>query len=139
MADPTCLQVAVAAAQAVEFIGLPEGRINLTQAVIHCALAPKSNAVVKAIGAACADVSRGAIGQVPGHLRDSHYPGAGKLGHGEGYKYPHDFEHGLVRQDYAPAELRDRRYYEPTRHGAEAGFAERWARIRDFLRGGGPG
>ncbi|XVQ82813.1 replication-associated recombination protein A [Microbispora siamensis] len=136
MADPTCLQVAVAAAQAVEFIGLPEGRINLAQAVIHCALAPKSNAVVKAIGAASDDVRRGMVGRIPDHLRDAHYPGAKKLGHGRGYQYPHDFEHGLVRQDYAPEELRERRYYEPTTHGAEARFAERWAKIRSFLRGG---
>ncbi|GIH63040.1 replication-associated recombination protein A [Microbispora siamensis] len=136
MADPTCLQVAVAAAQAVEFIGLPEGRINLAQAVIHCALAPKSNAVVKAIGAASDDVRRGMVGRIPDHLRDAHYPGAKKLGHGKGYQYPHDFEHGLVRQDYAPEELRERRYYEPTAHGAEARFAERWAKIRSFLRGG---
>ncbi|MDA0635706.1 replication-associated recombination protein A [Nonomuraea sp. MCN248] len=135
MADPTCLQTAVAAAQAVQLIGLPEGQINLAHAVIHCALAPKSNAVVKAIGAAVGDVRRGLIGQVPGHLRDAHYPGAAKLGHGESYKYPHDFDHGLVRQDYAPEQIRDRRYYEPTRHGAEAPVAERWARIRDFLRG----
>ncbi|MEW9531309.1 replication-associated recombination protein A [Microbispora sp. NPDC049125] len=135
MADPTCLQIAVAAAQAVEFIGLPEGRINLAQAVIHCALAPKSNAVVKAIGAASADVRGGMVGRIPDHLRDAHYPGASKLGHGKGYQYPHDFEHGLVRQDYAPEELRGRRYYEPTGHGAEARFGERWARIRDFLRG----
>jgi putative ATPase len=135
MADPTCLQTAVAAAQAVQLIGLPEGQINLAHAVIHCALAPKSNAVVKAIGAAVGDVRAGLIGQVPAHLRDAHYPGAAKLGHGGGYKYPHDFEHGLVRQDYAPEQIRDRRYYEPTRHGAEAAVAERWARIRGFLRG----
>ncbi|MEU9889509.1 replication-associated recombination protein A [Sphaerisporangium sp. NPDC051011] len=135
MADPTCLQVAVAAAQAVQMIGLPEGRINLAQAVIHCALAPKSNAVVKAIGAASEDVRRGLIGQVPGHLRDAHYPGAAKLGHGKGYKYPHDFEHGLVRQEYAPEEVRERRYYEPTRHGGEQHFADRWTKIREFLRG----
>ncbi|MET8160089.1 replication-associated recombination protein A [Sphaerisporangium sp. NPDC005289] len=137
MADPTCLQVAVAAAQAVQMIGLPEGRLNLAQAVVHCALAPKSNAVTRAIGAASDDVRRGLIGQVPGHLRDAHYPGAAKLGHGKGYKYPHDFEHGLVRQDYAPEEVRDRRYYEPTRHGAEGHFADRWAKIREFLRGAG--
>ncbi|MER7503139.1 replication-associated recombination protein A [Nonomuraea pusilla] len=135
MADPTCLQTAVAVAQAVQLIGLPEGQINLAHAVVHCALAPKSNAVVKAIGAAVGDVRRGLIGQVPGHLRDAHYPGAAKLGHGEGYKYPHDFDHGLVRQEYAPEQVRDRRYYEPTRHGAEGPVAERWARIRDFLRG----
>ncbi|GGK87086.1 ATPase AAA [Sphaerisporangium melleum] len=135
MADPTCLQIAVAAAQAVEMIGLPEGRINLAQAVIHCALAPKSNAVVKAIGAAGDDVRKGLIGQVPGHLRDAHYPGAAALGHGKDYQYPHDFEHGLVRQDYAPEQIRGRRYYEPTRHGAEAHFADRWTKIREFLRG----
>ncbi|MBT2229691.1 replication-associated recombination protein A [Nonomuraea sp. NEAU-A123] len=135
MADPTCLQTAVAAAQAVQLIGLPEGQINLAHAVIHCALAPKSNAVVKAIGAAIGDVRRGLIGQVPGHLRDAHYPGAAKLGHGDGYKYPHDFDHGLVRQDYAPEQVRDKRYYEPTKHGGEGVLAERWARIRDFLRG----
>ncbi|MFG1701144.1 replication-associated recombination protein A [Nonomuraea sp. NPDC049309] len=134
LADPTCLQTAVAAAQAVQLIGLPEAQINLAHAVIHCATAPKSNAVVKAIGAAIDDVRKGLIGQVPGHLRDAHYPGAAKLGHGEGYKYPHDFEHGLVRQDYAPEQVRARRYYQPTRHGAEAPVAERWAKIRDFLR-----
>jgi putative ATPase len=135
MADPTCLQTAVAAAQAVQLIGLPEGQINLAHAVIHCALAPKSNAVVKAIGAAIGDVRRGLVGQVPGHLRDAHYPGAAKLGHGDGYKYPHDYDHGLVRQDYAPEQVRERRYYEPTRHGAEAPIADRWSKIRDFLRG----
>ncbi|MFI6902231.1 replication-associated recombination protein A [Nonomuraea sp. NPDC050394] len=135
MADPTCLQTAVAVAQAVQLIGLPEGQINLAHAVIHCAMAPKSNAVVKAIGAAATDVRKGLIGQVPGHLRDAHYPGAAKLGHGDGYKYPHDFDHGFVRQDYAPEQVRERRYYEPTRHGAEAPVAERWAKIRAFLRG----
>lgn len=135
MADPTCLQTAVAVAQAVQLIGLPEAQINLAHAVLHCALAPKSNAVVTAIGAAIGDVRKGLIGQVPGHLRDAHYPGAAKLGHGEGYKYPHDFDHGLVRQDYAPAEVRARRYYEPTKHGAEGPVAERWAKIRAFLRG----
>ncbi|WP_055481933.1 replication-associated recombination protein A [Sphaerimonospora mesophila] len=135
MADPTCLQTAVAAAQAVDFIGLPEGRINLAQAVIHCALAPKSNAVVTAIGAACDDVRRGLLGPIPAHLRDAHYPGAKKLGHGKGYQYPHDFEHGLVRQDYVPEELRERRYYRPTAHGTESRYGERWAKIRSFLRG----
>ncbi|MBO3747718.1 replication-associated recombination protein A [Streptosporangiaceae bacterium NEAU-GS5] len=135
MADPTCLQVAVAAAQAVDFIGLPEGQINLAHAVIHCALAPKSNAVVKAIGAAVGDVRRGKIGHVPPHLRDAHYAGAEKLGHGKGYQYPHDFEHGVVRQDYLPEDLRDSRYYEPTTHGAEATYHDRWIKLRAFLRG----
>ncbi|MFC6084802.1 replication-associated recombination protein A [Sphaerisporangium aureirubrum] len=134
MADPTCLQVAVAAAQAVQMIGLPEGAINLAHAVIHCALAPKSNAVVKALGAATADVRRGLIGQIPSHLRDSHYPGAAKLGHGKDYKYPHDYDHGLVPQEYAPQNLQDRQYYEPTTHGAEAQVATRWTKIRDYLR-----
>ena len=105
MADPTALQTAVAAAQAVEFVGLPEARINLAQAVIHIALAPKSNAVVRAIGAAQADVQAGLIGAVPAHLRDAHYPGAKRLGHGKGYVYPHDLPEGIVGQQYAPDEV----------------------------------
>ena len=102
MADPTALQTAVAAAHAVEFVGLPEARINLAQAVIHIALAPKSNAVIRAIGAAEADVRAGLIGAVPAHLRDAHYPGAKRLGHGDGYVYPHDLPEGIVAQQYAP-------------------------------------
>ena len=102
MADPSALSVAVAAAQAVEFVGLPEVRINLAQAVIHLALAPKSNAVIKAIGAAADDVRSGRSGPVPAHLRDASYRGAAKLGHGQGYLYPHDFAEGIVRQDYLP-------------------------------------
>jgi putative ATPase len=133
MADPTALQTAVAAAQAVEFVGLPEARINLAQAVIHIALAPKSNAVIKAIGAAEADVRNGLIGTVPAHLRDAHYPGAGKVGHGKGYLYPHDFDDGVVPQRYAPDQVADRRYYEPSRHGLEARVAERAERIRAIL------
>jgi putative ATPase len=133
MADPTALQTAVAAAQAVEFIGLPEARINLAQAVIHISLAPKSNAVIKAIGAAEADVRNGLIGAVPAHLRDAHYPGAGKVGHGKGYLYPHDFDDGIVPQRYAPDPVADRRYYEPSRHGLEARVAERAERIRAIL------
>jgi putative ATPase len=133
LADPTALQAAVAAAHAVEFVGLPEARINLAQAVIHLALAPKSNAVIKAIGAADADVKAGLAGPVPTHLRDAHYPGAGKIGHGGGYKYPHDFEGGIVRQDYAPEGLTGRRYYQPSQHGTEARYAERAERIRAAL------
>ena len=138
MADPTALQTAVAAAQAVEFVGLPEARINLAQAVIHISLAPKSNAVIKAIGAADADVRNGLIGAVPAHLRDAHYPGAGKVGHGEGYLYPHDFDGGIVPQRYAPDSVADRRYYEPSRHGLEARVAERAERIRAILDQAGP-
>jgi putative ATPase len=135
MADPSALQTATAAAQAVEFVGLPEARINLAQAVIHLSLAPKSNAVIKAIGAAQADVAKGLIGPVPAHLRDDHYAGAGRLGHGDRYVYPHDHESGIVAQQYAPDPVADRTYYEPTRHGAEARYAERAGRIRAALRG----
>ena len=134
MADPTALPVAIAAAQAVEFVGLPEARINLAQAVIHLALAPKSNAVIKAISAASADVHAGLIGAVPAHLRDAHYAGAGQIGHGEDYRYPHDFDEGVVTQRYAPDSVADRVYYEPTGHGNEARVAERAGKIRAILR-----
>jgi putative ATPase len=134
MADPTALQTAVAAAQAVEFVGLPEARINLAQAVIHLSLAPKSNAVIKAIGAAEEDVRAGLAGAVPAHLRDAHYPGASRLGHGEGYRYPHDFPGGVIAQRYAPDAVADRVYYEPTRHGLEERVADRAERIRAILR-----
>jgi putative ATPase len=133
MADPTALPVAVAAAQAVEFVGLPEARINLAQAVIHLSLAPKSNSVVRAIGAAQADVQAGRAGSVPTHLRDSSYRGAARLGHGRGYQYPHDHPEGVVAQAYAPDPVAGRRYYEPSRHGAEARYAERSERIRAIL------
>jgi replication-associated recombination protein RarA len=136
MADPTALQTAIAAAQAVEFVGLPEARINLAQAVIHLALAPKSNAVIMAVDAALGDVRKGDAGPVPGHLRDAHYKGAAKIGHGEGYKYAHDHPGGVVRQQYAPDAVHGREYYKPTRHGAEARFSEVLARIRSVLRGG---
>ncbi len=134
MADPTALQIAVAAAQAVEFVGLPEARINLAQAVIHLSLAPKSNAVIKAIGAADEDVRAGLAGAVPAHLRDAHYPGASRLGHGEGYRYPHDFPGGVIAQRYAPDAVADRVYYEPTRHGLEERVADRAERVRAILR-----
>jgi putative ATPase len=133
MADPTALQTAVAAAQAVEFVGLPEARINLAQAVIHLSLAPKSNAVIKAISAAEADIRAGHAGPVPAHLRDAHYPGASKLGHGEGYRYPHDFPGGVIEQRYAPDEVADHVYYEPTRHGLEERVADRAAKIKAIL------
>jgi len=135
MADPTALPMAIAAAQAVEFVGLPEARINLAQAVIHLSLAPKSNAVVKAIGAAQGDVQAGLIGGVPAHLRDAHYAGAKRLGHGKGYVYPHDTGSAVARQQYAPDAVKDRIYYEPTDHGAESRYKERALRIRAILRG----
>jgi putative ATPase len=133
LADPTALQAAVAAAQAVEFVGLPEARINLAQATIHLALAPKSNAVVKAIGAAAQDVRAGLAGPVPSHLRDASYPGSARLGHGRGYEYPHDYDEGVVAQQYAPDTVAGREYYQPTRHGAEARYADRAERIRAIL------
>ncbi|MGN6172311.1 MAG: replication-associated recombination protein A [Streptosporangiaceae bacterium] len=133
LADPTALQAAVAAAQAVEFVGLPEARINLAQATIHLSLAPKSNAVIKAISAAAADVRAGLAGPVPSHLRDASYPGAARLGHGRGYEYPHDSAEGIVAQQYAPDAVADREYYQPTQHGAEARYAERAERIRAIL------
>jgi putative ATPase len=133
MADPTALGVAVAAAQAVEFVGLPEARINLAQAVIHLAIAPKSNSVIKAIGAAQGDVRAGLIGAVPAHLRDAHYAGAKRLGHGDGYVYPHDLPEGIVTQQYAPDLVAGREYYAPSSHGMESRFAERTRLIRQIL------
>ena len=133
LADPTALPTAVAAHQAVQFIGMPEGRINLAQAVVALALAPKSNAVIKGVDAALADVEAGRIGLVPPQLRDAHYPGAKQHGHGQGYRYAHDEPHGIAAQQYLPDELLGARYYEPTDHGAEAGVAARLARIEELL------
>ncbi len=135
LADPTALTTAVAAAQAVQLIGLPEGRLNLAQAVIALALAPKSNAVIRAIDAASADVRAGKIGPVPSHLRDAHYGGAKKLGHGGGYRYSHDAPYGVVEQQYAPDVVLDAEYYRPGELGAEAPLRERWERIRRLIRG----
>ena len=133
LADPTALTTAVAAAHAVQFIGMPEGRINLAQAVIALSLAPKSNAVVAAIGAATADVEAGRIGLVPAHLRDAHYAGREGYGHGEGYLYAHDQPHGIAAQQYLPDELVGAEYYQPTDHGAEAALADRLQRINELL------
>jgi putative ATPase len=133
LADPSALQTAVAAADAVAFIGMPEGRINLAQAVIALALAPKSNAVVMAVDAALADVNAGRVGLVPAHLRDAHYAGAKKIGHGQGYVYAHDEPHGIAAQQYLPDELTGSRYYVPTDHGAEAALSARLARIEQLL------
>jgi putative ATPase len=134
MAEPNVLQTAVAAAQAVAMVGMPEAAIILAHATIHAALAPKSNAVVAGLGAAVADVRTGGIGRVPAHLRDAHYPGASRLGHGTEYVYPHDVPGGVAAQQYLPDELAGRTYYQPTRHGAEAAWADVAARLRE-LRG----
>lgn len=130
MAEPSVLQTATAAAQAVALIGMPEARIVLAHATVHAALAPKSNAVYRGIDAALADVRSGRIGTVPLHLRDAHYPGAAHLGHGSDYIYPHDVPGGVAAAVYLPDALVQARYYEPTEYGAEA----RWAEIARSLR-----
>jgi putative ATPase len=135
LADPTALPVAVAAAEAVALIGMPEARINLAQAVIHLSLAPKSNAVIIAVDEAIADVRRGLAGPVPPYLRDTHYPGAKKIGHGQGYVYPHDVPGGVAAQQYAPDAVAGRAYYKPTRYGAESRLADLWDKLRTLLRG----
>ncbi|WP_033440696.1 replication-associated recombination protein A [Saccharothrix sp. NRRL B-16314] len=135
MADPTALQTCVAAAQAVQLIGLPECALNLAQATVHLATAPKSNAVTTAIGEAMADVRKGAIGSVPAHLRDGHYAGAAKLGNAQGYRYPHDVPEGVLTQQYAPDDLVGRDYYQPTGRGAERVIAERLPKLRRVVRG----
>ena len=135
MADPQALIIAVAAADAVQFIGMPEGRIPLAEAVVYLATAPKSNASYLAIDKAIADVRAGKIGRVPSHLRDAHYSGAKKLGHGMGYQYPHDSELGVLEQQYAPDELSDAVYYEPTDHGNERDVSARLEKLRRIIRG----
>jgi putative ATPase len=125
LADPQALLVAEAAARAVEYVGLPEAALNLAEAVIYLARAPKSNAVVVALGRAQADVRSGLTQEVPTHLRDAHYKGAADLGHGKGYVYPHDDPSGVVEQQYRPDALEGRVYYEPTPHGAEGGGTDR--------------
>lgn len=136
LADPQALQVATAAAQSVALVGMPEARIILSQAVIYCALAPKSNAAYNAINRAIADVRAGASGQVPVHLRDAHYAGAKQFGHGEGYIYAHDEPGHVAAQQYLPDTLRGTVYYEPTQHGFERTLTERRERIRRILDGG---
>ncbi|RGC65974.1 Replication-associated recombination protein A [Micromonospora sp. MW-13] len=135
MADPTALGVATAAAHAVEFVGLPEVQLNLAQAVIHLATAPKSNSATSAIGAAMADVRAGRGGPVPRNLRDAHYAGARGLGHGVGYRYPHDDPRGVVTQQYAPDDLVGADYYRPSGHGAERSVANRLPLLRRIVRG----
>jgi putative ATPase len=125
MADPQALLVAVAAAHAVEHVGLPEAQLNLSQAVIHLATAPKSNRSALAIWNARDAVRRGEVGEVPAHLRDAHYQGAAVLGHGAGYEYPHDHDGARVAQQYLPDPLVDRRWYEPSDRGFEQEIADR--------------
>jgi putative ATPase len=133
MADPRALQIAVAAADTVQLIGMPEARIPLAEATIYLATAPKSGAVINAIDSALADVRAGKIGVVPLHLRDAHYAGAKRLGHGKGYLFPHNDPRGVVTQQYLPDALRGTRYYEPTAHGAEREVSERLEKIRRIV------
>ncbi|GAA1726492.1 replication-associated recombination protein A [Microcella frigidaquae] len=138
MADPQALPIAVAAAQAVQLIGMPEGRIPLAEAVVYLATAPKSNAAYVGIDAAIADVRTGRLGRVPKPLRDAHYPGAKRLGHGKGYVYPHDEAVGVAEQQYLPDPLVGTEYYRPTERGHEREIAARLAKLRAITRGRTP-
>ncbi len=134
LADPSVLSTAVAAQQAVALIGMPEARLVLAQAALAVATAPKSNAVYRGISRALEDVRAGKAGAVPAHLRDSHYQGAERLGHGDGYLYPHDHPHGVVAQDYLPQGLEQGRYWCPSGNGYERRLQERMAAIEALLR-----
>jgi putative ATPase len=133
-ADPQALQVAVAAAQAVEHVGMPECALNLSQAAVYLALAPKSNASYQALARARQDVREHGAEMPPSYLQDAHYPGARKLGRGAGYEYPHSQPDAVSDQPLLPEALGDRRYYEPTGRGFEAKLQERLAALRNRLR-----
>ncbi|GGG09096.1 ATPase AAA [Rhodococcoides trifolii] len=135
MADPTALQTATAAAQAVQLIGMPEARLALAQATIHLATAPKSGSVTSALGAAMGDIAAGKAGSVPTHLRDGHYSGAKSLGNAVGYRFPHDDPGGVLEQQYPPEELVGVDYYAPTDHGAEREIKTRLGKLRRIVRG----
>ncbi|TDL05862.1 replication-associated recombination protein A [Mycolicibacterium obuense] len=134
MADPMALPTAVAAAQTVALIGMPEAQLTLAHATVHLATAPKSNAVTTAIGAAMADIRAGKAGLVPPHLRDGHYAGAQKLGNAVGYKYAHDEPGGVASQQYPPDEVVGVDYYRPTTHGAEREISTRVEKLRAIIR-----
>ena len=134
MADPTALPIAVAAAQTVALIGMPEAQLTLAHATVHLATAPKSNAVTTALGAAMSDIRSGKAGLVPAHLRDGHYSGAAKLGNAQGYRYPHDDPDGVVAQQYPPDEVVGTDYYQPTGRGAEREIGGRLAKLRAIIR-----
>lgn len=134
MADPTALPTAVAAAQTVQLIGLPEAQLTLAHATVHLATAPKSNAVTTALSAAMGDIKAGKAGLVPPHLRDGHYSGAAALGNAQGYAYPHDDPGGVVPQQYPPDELAGVDYYRPTSHGIEREIGSRLEKLRAIVR-----
>lgn len=134
MADPAALPIAVAAAQTVALIGMPEAQLTLAHATVHLATAPKSNAVTTALSAAMSDIRAGKAGLVPAHLRDGHYSGAARLGHAKGYRYPHDDPDGIVPQQYPPDEVVGTDYYRPTGRGHEREIAGRLAKLRAIIR-----
>lgn len=134
MADPTALPLAVATAQTVALIGMPEAQLTLAHATVHLATAPKSNAVTTALSAAMDDIRSGRAGPVPAQLRDGHYSGAARLGHGKGYRYPHDDPDGVVAQQYPPDEVVGVDYYRPTRRGVERDIAGRLEKLRAIIR-----
>ncbi len=136
MADPTALPLAVAAAQTVQLIGMPEAQLTLTHATIHLATAPKSGGVPAALAAAMGDIREGKAGLVPPHLRDGHYSGAAKLGNAVGYVYPHNDRDGVVAQQYPPDELVGADYYQPTDHGNEREIGTRLEKLRAIIRRG---
>ena len=129
-ADPTALQVAVAAFNAVSIIGMPEGRIPLAQAALYVATAPKSNSSIVAIDGALDDIKNLETARVPLHLKDTHYKGSEKLGHGKDYKYPHDYPFNYIPQDYLPEGFKDKEYYKPSENGFEQGIKERLAKLK---------
>lgn len=131
MADPHALQVAVSAAYALEYLGMPEARLPLAEAAIYIATAPKSNAVINAIDSALDDIKKRRLGQVPVHLRDSHYKGSSDLGHGKGYKYPHNYDGNFVNQQYLPDELVGIKYYHPYDSGFEAGIKKKMKEMKE--------
>lgn len=135
MADPSVLPMVVAAAQAVQLIGMPEARLNLAQAAVAIATAPKSNAILAGIDTALKSVKSGHTEPVPDHLRDAHYPGATALGHGKGYRYPHDYPYHLVAQKYLPSDLEGTYFYRPDDSGFETTIADRLKTIR-IINGG---
>ncbi len=132
-ADPTATILAASAMQIAEFVGLPEAQLALAQAAIYIACAPKSNACANAIWQACSDVQSGRTIPVPPHLRDAHYAGAKKLGHGAGYQYPHNSPHGFVRQDYLGQKL-DKPYYQPKHIGREKKIAEYLQQLNSYVQ-----
>ncbi|MGW8486745.1 replication-associated recombination protein A [Streptomyces sp. NPDC055886] len=135
LADPTALQAAVAAAQTVQLIGMPEARLALAQATVHLATAPKSNTVIVGIDEAMADVRAGAVGEIPAHLRYGRYTGARELGNAIGYRYPHAASDGVLEQQYPPDDLVGKDYYRPTRHGGERLLGDYLTKLRRTVRG----